>query len=382
MLLGVLGIRLNLVVQLLLAIREGLDRATRPWLFLLLLALMIVESVVVTTCAMRARKFTGLGLGGADVAIITVLIGAERWYSAPDDRVGTWVAWGFGAGAVAAVTAGAALPRWWHTIAGCLLIAGVYLTVSIPGGQTSTAVTNAVGLVSFAVVSRLVASYLRRLAALADQARAEAVLAARRSELDKHRLLLHDQATVLRLLSEPVTDPRLLALLRRQAAAASHEIRFFLSAERRDPPIEDGPVDLRDVITAAANEFRDLPITLNTQLVSGVEVPDGLATAIMRALRTVLLNVRVHAGAHAVTVHADAEADGWEITVVDDGVGFDPDRTPLGYGLSHQAGDHLRRWGVTTEIDSAPGDGTRITLRVPTKGTSDGPENAPRRRRR
>nr|BFE62459.1 hypothetical protein GCM10020063_069850 [Dactylosporangium thailandense] len=81
-------------------------------------------------------------------------------------------------------------------------------------------------------------------------------------------------------------------------------------------------MDLRDLITAVANEFRDLPITLNTRLASGIEVPDGLATAVMRALRTVLLHVRVHAGAGAgeVTVHADVEGDtdGWEITVVDD----------------------------------------------------------------
>jgi signal transduction histidine kinase len=47
--------------------------------------------------------------------------------------------------------------------------------------------------------------------------------------------------------------------------------------------------------------------------------------------------------------------------VQDDGVGFDPTR-PYGFGLRVQAGSALREAGLSVEVDSAPQEGSRITI--------------------
>ena len=53
-----------------------------------------------------------------------------------------------------------------------------------------------------------------------------------------------------------------------------------------------------------------------------------------------------------------------EFEVRDDGVGFEPDAATGGSGLQGMA-DRLDSVGGTLEIASAPGEGTRITGRLP-----------------
>ena len=52
------------------------------------------------------------------------------------------------------------------------------------------------------------------------------------------------------------------------------------------------------------------------------------------------------------------------LTVTDDGRGFDPATTPMGTGLQGMS-DRLSALGGTLKITSAPGQGTRVTGRVP-----------------
>ena len=82
--------------------------------------------------------------------------------------------------------------------------------------------------------------------------------------------------------------------------------------------------------------------------------------------------VRLHAAACQVVVHADCDDETWEIVVSDDGVGFDQESQPLGFGLDTQAGQALRDVGVTARIRSAPGHGTSVTLVGPVeRGAAD-----------
>jgi signal transduction histidine kinase len=78
-----------------------------------------------------------------------------------------------------------------------------------------------------------------------------------------------------------------------------------------------------------------------------------------------LTNVARHAGASQVTVTLDSSGDYCQVTVQDDGVGFNPARireTSLGL-----LGMRERVWmvGGAIEIDSAPGKGTTVVVRVP-----------------
>jgi len=57
---------------------------------------------------------------------------------------------------------------------------------------------------------------------------------------------------------------------------------------------------------------------------------------LVEALATLLHNVRRYALAQEVVVHVERDEVSWELVVRDDGVGFDPAQTSLGYGLRRQ----------------------------------------------
>jgi PAS domain S-box-containing protein len=88
-------------------------------------------------------------------------------------------------------------------------------------------------------------------------------------------------------------------------------------------------------------------------------------TTLFRIVQESLTNVARHAGASQVTVTLDSTGEVCLVTVQDDGVGFNPARirkTSLGL-----LGMRERVWmvGGDIEIDSAPGKGTTVVVRVP-----------------
>ena len=92
--------------------------------------------------------------------------------------------------------------------------------------------------------------------------------------------------------------------------------------------------------------------------------PIGWARDVVAFLKEALTNARRHGKPERVTVRI-----GWgemlDLTVEDDGVGFDPDEG-RGFGLGNlekRAGD----LGGVCEIASSPGGGTRVRMRVPVR---------------
>jgi signal transduction histidine kinase len=365
---AVFAVRATFVVQLVVSLAHSAGRAERPMLFTGLAVAMVLESALLVAVAIRRRELTRR-VAFADVAFIVLMLLAEPLYSRPADRVGTWVAWGFGAAAAGALTAGVGPRRLRETVFSALAMVSAYLVVSLPAatrtGLTWTALTNSLALVGFAVGSWLTARLVRDLARAADEARAEAAEAARRAAVERQRVLLHDQATVLSLLSRSGLPPETESALRHQAARGSRQIRAFLAHE--DAPavrlaLGGYSLPLAAVLAAVADEFADLPLTLNVDLAGQVNVSPAMAQALAPAVRTLLHNVRRHAAATTVTVHADELSDGsWEVTVQDDGVGFDPAHA-FGYGLRVQAGSRLREAGMSVAVESAPGEGTWVTI--------------------
>jgi signal transduction histidine kinase len=72
-------------------------------------------------------------------------------------------------------------------------------------------------------------------------------------------------------------------------------------------------------------------------------------------------NAARHAAASNVTIALDAGPDSLRLSVVDDGVGFDPDGAIEGSGIA-SLHERARRLGGVLRIDSAPGSGTRAVF--------------------
>jgi signal transduction histidine kinase len=89
---------------------------------------------------------------------------------------------------------------------------------------------------------------------------------------------------------------------------------------------------------------------------------------LFRGTRELLMNAVKHAQATRATVTVRGSDEGIELTVADDGRGFDVGRLTAdgasGFGL-FSIRDRLPHLGGELAIDSAPGQGTRVTLRMP-----------------
>lgn len=102
---------------------------------------------------------------------------------------------------------------------------------------------------------------------------------------------------------------------------------------------------------------------------AGREVPRGTQVVLLRAAQESLANVRRHAGASRVTLRLAPAGDEVVLEVSDDGRGLAPG-TPEGNGLRGMRA-RARAAGGTLDVAGAPGDGTRVRLRVPVTGGTD-----------
>ena len=98
-------------------------------------------------------------------------------------------------------------------------------------------------------------------------------------------------------------------------------------------------------------------------------LPPELETALFRMCQETMSNVARHAQATAVLVQVGVEDGEFRIEIEDDGKGFDPDavgkregRRPWGLLGIRERAEIL---GGTARIDSAPGKGTRVLVRIP-----------------
>ncbi len=101
------------------------------------------------------------------------------------------------------------------------------------------------------------------------------------------------------------------------------------------------------------------------------DVPEAIdrtvALCLYRITQESLRNVSKHARASDVTVALTCEGEWLELAILDSGVGFDPATRKEGLG-THSMKERARLANGTLSIDSLPGEGTHVTVRVPVKG--------------
>jgi signal transduction histidine kinase len=98
----------------------------------------------------------------------------------------------------------------------------------------------------------------------------------------------------------------------------------------------------------------------------GKAIPPEIGVELLRVLREVLTNSRRHSGARKVDVRLWAEGDTLVVEVTDDGRGFDPTVARGGVGLVGMR-ERVEGLGGEIEVKSRPGEGTEVTVRVPSE---------------
>ena len=132
--------------------------------------------------------------------------------------------------------------------------------------------------------------------------------------------------------------------------------------------------DLRSGVSQEVERFTQATgIPCELQLNPADDIPHKLFEPVLRAISEGLTNIARHAQAHQAHVTLCA-AGGWlEVEIWDDGCGFDPQ---AGVGKSGHYGllgmrERARLVEGTLEIESQPGSGTTLRLKLPLNGENN-----------
>jgi PAS domain S-box-containing protein len=124
---------------------------------------------------------------------------------------------------------------------------------------------------------------------------------------------------------------------------------------------------------ALANYIQDwsqrvrVPADLHTTGLTTERLPSEIETTLYRIAQEALNNIAKHAQARHVEIILERRTDQVSLIVEDDGVGFDTAdiAEQRGFGLLGMQ-ERAALVGATVQIESAPGDGTAIFVRMPT----------------
>ncbi len=108
---------------------------------------------------------------------------------------------------------------------------------------------------------------------------------------------------------------------------------------------------------------------------------EDLTLCLYRVVQEALQNAHKHSDASEVSVDLIGTPGGLELTIADDGVGFDPGAA-LGSGLGLiSMRERVEAVGGTFSIDANPADGTRLHVSIPLRGAAERAEEPAQDRR-
>jgi signal transduction histidine kinase len=135
-----------------------------------------------------------------------------------------------------------------------------------------------------------------------------------------------------------------------------------LLTELRPASLDDaGLVPALEGICAAYHDR--LGVTVDATL-DDITVPATVEHALLRITQEACANAVRHGNARRLSISMTRQDGHVELVVRDSGTGFDPAGVHTGSGLTHIRG-RVAELGGTVEIDSAPGRGAALTIRVP-----------------
>ena len=187
---------------------------------------------------------------------------------------------------------------------------------------------------------------------------------------------VHDSVLqTLALIQRRADDPQKVVQL---ARLQERELRSWLF-EGRGP----GETDAELTLTAGVRQIQQdvesaYGVPVEAVTVGDCELDDSLS-ALLAAAREATVNAAKWSGAGVISLFAEVEPGEVSLVVRDRGIGFDPEAVPADRkGLAESVRGRMTRRGGTAEVTTAPGEGTKVTLKMPRTGTQSRPSPASR----
>ncbi len=198
--------------------------------------------------------------------------------------------------------------------------------------------------------------WVARLASDLGTERRERIRQEERAEMAAH---LHDSVLQTLALIQRSDDPARMSIL------ARHQ-----ETELRDWLFGNAPLDGADLLSTALKDAarkveadHQVPVDV---VVVGDHTLNESTRALLGAANEAMVNAAKHSGAERISLYFEAENGSLAVYVTDQGRGFEPagvagDRR----GIAESIRARVERAGGEARIDSEPGEGTEVILRMP-----------------
>lgn len=233
-------------------------------------------------------------------------------------------------------------------------------------GESADMLTKLANTAAIALENARLYAQVERVATLEERHRVAAEMHDGLGQTLSYLGLMTDQ--VVEFLSEGQEGAALqhLQKTRETIGEAAREVRRAINSLMDEPPSAlDLRIRLRDSVDKFASEH-DLKVAWQTEAESAPDCSSQAGEQVLNVTREALNNVARHAAARQVSVRMGQTDGHYFIAIEDDGRGFDPSQPEpsghFGLQIMQARAAHI---GGRTEIESAPGRGTRITLTWP-----------------
>jgi signal transduction histidine kinase len=352
---------------------------TRPWLIVTALAVATLWTLWLTISSKPVRGpvlAVDLGLA-AGMNIVSGLV-------VPPGQVVVLPLFALSYPFGAILAAGASYGPTAGILAGVLMSVSYFVTRPVNGLFELTSVqlkhlaNGSIQFVFAGLLFGVVSSLLRRSADEVRTATAEAILArekaARLAERESLARQIHDSALqVLALIHKKGIElaetgappPQEVAALAELAKEQESALRSLILRKPED--VQDGRGSLRDALERVTAGIKGLEVSVSS--VGPVWLPTDLLRELVAAIEQAIANVQEHARASKIAVFADSQGGLVQVTVRDDGIGFEFDearfRSEGKFGVLNSMKGRIEAVGGEMRLESIPGSGTEVEFRVP-----------------
>lgn len=358
------------LLQISIAGYVDLDRYRSIPLVVALITAVAAQGALLCAYSLR-RGHTSPSWITADVVFCAVCLTIDAGLTTgPYGR--SWVDFMYPFSVITSYGVGIAYRRWTTVVAVTTILAAAYLTsaTAIHHDLIWNDIPDALTYYPNTLVAWAVARQLRHTSRNLDQHLDVAVTAAadlaRERERLRHARILHDRVLqTMEALAQGqwITDADLRAHIAEEAAW----LRGLVQGASRG---DDGDLLANMQVLVQRASHHGLRVRLNDSGyqvadVSSRQIPAESIAAVIDATREALFNVTKHAGVDTATLRLTVVDHTLVVSLLDHGRGFDPQLRRHGLGLDQSIHARVAEAGGTVEINSAPGAGTHMEIRMP-----------------